>query len=198
MASSDTDLEQFLAPDVPPAPTPALPEREPTEEVVNRANAIINKMKQGEVFSTETIDDIDANTKVMFLAHVLEGRPFEKKYALFDGKASVVFRTIPGHWENALLRYVATTVPPAEKSTFYNRYLSLLSLAEISRNVNPIRAGSLAAQNTQNIADLLSAVERNLSRPELLLIEGLFKEYRALLQTLLSRAQDPSFWNPPS
>lgn len=193
------DIAEFAVPAEPteaPAPRDA---REPTPEVVARAKQLVQQLKGGS-FSTEQ-QDVDQKTKISFLAHILEGAAFKKEYPLFDGQMKVVFHTIPATWENEVLRHVSKEVEGSERKVLYNRYLALISFCLISyrHSVKPdIETSPLTTLQPQQLPALLKSLEAMFSRTELLLLEGVFKEYRDLLTRLLKEAHTPSFWQTPS
>jgi hypothetical protein len=191
--TSPDELEEFASSSLPPPDT-----REPTDEVVARARVIVDDLKGRAGFSTVT-EGVDEETKLQFLIHVLEGGPFEKTYSLFDGGMTVTFQVIPGAWENEVLKIVSGSKKEVPKTPLYNRYLSLLSIKEIVRESGPFSLEpSVTKMPVSDLQRFIGVLEAKFSRTDLLLLEGVFKEYRQLLTKLLEEAQTPSFWPTPS
>ena len=190
---SEDILEELSQSSVPP---PTSDTREPSPAVVARAKQIVAEIKGGDTFS-KVENDIPWKTKLSFLAHVLEGENFEQTYSVFGGKLRITFRALPASWEAAVVSYAATA-PESERKAVYHRTLALLSLAKLDRVERPLSTDDLSRYRPEQVKDLSERLLQHLSRTELTLVETHFREFRKLLNSLLEKADTPSFWEPLS
>lgn len=134
-----------------------------------------------------------------FLVHLLGGNPFRESYEFFGGQVRLTCRTLTAYEDELLARELAQV--PAEASAVealrlypeLSRFLTLESLTLAGRpeiRLDHRGAGSIQASRDQFLQGISQAVHG-------CVLEGA-NRFRDLYNSLMARAEDPSFWTAAS
>ena len=177
-------------------PVSEIPKASP--EVSERAKQILaNGSETSTVKSVVLCSDQD---RVAFLAHILKGVPFLKKYELFGGMVVVEFTSLaPDTLEN-IYKFACveeSTNPAAKPDNRRNRVAAYTAATSIkylnvdNHAITTIR--DISWDNDKYYLKFVKTVTPNL----LAAIEMAYAKFATLVSTLIEKADDPSFYRAP-
>lgn len=192
---------------------PGMPDPEP--EILERAQKILDRVADGEAFSTAGsqaevesaggFDQIDDEEKLRFLALLLGNRPFEKWFFLFGGRFNVCFRTISAHLELEIKQMLLEEegrglASAADRRLRYDNYMLAASLHRVKiddqRNTRiEVFVGSASSDDRRrSYAAWLSELDSEHYR----LLRTCYLQFRNHISFLMRKADDQDFWPTPS
>ncbi len=192
---------------------PGMPDPEP--EILERAQEILNRVSEGEAFSSVGpqpevesaggFDAIDDQEKLTFLAHILGNRPFEKWFTLFGGRFQLCFRSIPARLEREIKGLLleeeeAGLGTPTDRRLRYDGYMLAASLCRVKLDGGPNTRIEVFAESADN-ADRQRAYRAwfsELDADHYRLIRTCYLHFRNHISFLMRKAEDADFWPTPS
>jgi len=137
---------------------------------------------------------------IAFLAHILKGVPFLKRYELFGGKVSVEFTTLPLDVIEAIYKFACVeeasnpAAKPDNRRSRVHSYRAATSIKKLRIDGHLISGISDINWETDRFYNLFVKTVT----PDLLsAIEETYAKYSGLVAFLISKADDKSFYEAP-
>lgn len=192
---------------------------DPEPEILEKAQQIIDGVKEGEKFSDlqegddakraikldknpEYDPDVTNPEKVAFMAHLFGDKPFVKSYELLGGRLCILFTTISADLDAYLSDLIiAAEDQGARKETRkarYKLYLLAASIKDIIVDGNSVFS-ELFIDRSSVERSLLEheAWVKSLSREDFQVLRDSFDDFKNRLDFLLGKVKDPVFWRTP-
>ncbi len=167
-------------------------------EVSERAKQILAKGTEaptvkGVVFCSD-------HDRVAFLAHIIKGAPFLKKYELFGGSVIVEFTSLAHDTVESIYRYACieeatnTAAKPDNRRNRVAAYTAATSIKCLSVDKHLITTiRDISWESDKYYLKFVKTVTPNL----LAAIEVAYAKFATLISTLIEKADDPSFYQAP-
>jgi len=174
---------------------PEVPQAPP--EVAAKARELLNAKVGATVEAVATYSGEDI---MAFLAHVLKGVPFLKRYELFGGAVSVEFTTLAIDVIEAIHRFACTEEASNPAAKPDNRR-SRIHAYRAATSIKKLRVDGHIISGISDInweTDRYYGIFAKTVTPDLLsAIEEAYGRYSTLISFLISKADDPSFYKAP-
>ena len=188
-----------------PQPKPTAPAIDPpSPEVMGKARELLNRLLEPKRPAVQD-DPVDPEDKRQFLGFILTQTRFCKTYQLLGGAVKLTFGTMTERTKELTIRAAAEHAKLEKASGALDRELFVLSGYQAIASLRTIESdGKVVEYGVGDVEDLATlrkeyhAITSGLPDPLFEIIRNQYGRFCNLVDTLIGRADDPSFWTTPS